>query len=332
MEKRNISIQLLRVSACLLVFLVHFGQRVGLSGFLRGFSDFGAHGVRLFFLISGFLAGKTFYENPNTDILNYYKKRMIATLPLYYLVILYYFISENILNHFVSVIPADELGIGWFRYIFLLNGFLKSDTYFWSNLGITWTIPIFMFFYLVAPWILRKVRTVFASVVVWVIVFLATQILGVFYSCTLLDQLHFLFLGAMVYVCVKKECASRCLVVFLVAAICMTIIGKMPYAYALIFASILIAMTNFDTICLPKWMYNIVNVLDKYSYTIYLIHGVVFCSILDRLNALDASKIIIAIIAIVGTLAATVFVGKFMEKPIQSFLKKRFLNSQSKPE
>jgi len=48
-------------------------------------------------LISGFLAIKTFTEK-NVDVKNYYLKRIIAIIPLYYLVVAYYFITENIIN------------------------------------------------------------------------------------------------------------------------------------------------------------------------------------------------------------------------------------------
>ncbi len=324
-NKRNVSIQILRVAACVMVFVVHFGQRVGLSGIVRTFTDFGAYGVHLFLLISGFLAGKTFLCNPNADILNYYKKRIVAILPLYYIVILYYFISENILNHFVTVIPPDELGIGWFRYIFLLNGFLNSDTYFWSNLGITWTIPIFMFFYLIAPWIIRKIRTIFSSVLVWGAVFVITQVLGTFYKCVIFDKLHLMFLGVVIYACVYSKRCKFATITFLLAAICMTIIGKTSYVYVSIFACVLLVMTATDSVSLPNRIQYTINVLDKYSYTLYLMHGVVFCSLLDRLNIIGVPSIIIAIVAIIGTFVATFVVGKFIEKPIQSFLKKQFV-------
>lgn len=72
-EQRNVSIQILRICACLIVFLVHFGQRVDFSGTLRSFTNFGRFGVHLFFLISGFLAGKTFWGNPNVNTIQYYK-------------------------------------------------------------------------------------------------------------------------------------------------------------------------------------------------------------------------------------------------------------------
>jgi len=325
-EKRNTAIQFLRVCACLMVFLVHFGQRTGLTGTIRAFSDFGRFGVQLFFLISGFLAGKTFFDNSTVNIKMYYKKRMVAILPLYYLVIAYYFISENILNRFVSVIPPDELGIGWFRYVFLLNGFLNSDTYFWSNLGITWTIPIFMVFYLIAPWILRKVKTLRSSVIIWFVVLITTSIFKKFYTCTIFENLHLLFLGVIIYSCLQQKCHMQAIALFSFAAICFTILGKLTYAYISLFSCVMLALVAAKDFHFPNWLQSTIDVLDKYSYTLYLMHGVVFCSLLDRLNALHVSKMIIAALAILGTFFATWFVGKFIEKPIQRYLKNRFVN------
>ncbi len=308
-----------------MVFVVHFGQRVGLSGAVRTFTDFGAYGVQLFLLISGFLACKTFFANSNKNIREYYKKRMIAILPLYYLVIIYYFVSENILNSIIDVIPADELGLRWLRYIFLLNGFLNSDTYFWSNLGITWTIPIFMFFYLIAPWLLRKANSVMYTVFVWFIIFTTTQVLDEIYTCKIFSYLHILFLGAVIYACVHKKRDKFALVFLLLSSICMIILHQSEYAYVFIFACLILVLVSIDKINLPDWLQTIVNILDKYSYTLYLMHGVVFCSLIDRLNILGVSKILIAVLAIIGTVVATWFVGKYIEKPIQKLLEKHFL-------
>ena len=324
-EKRNVSIQLLRVCACAMVFLVHFGQRVGLSGTIRDFTDFGGFGVQLFLLISGFLAYKTFFENPNTSIWEYYKKRMIAILPLYYLVLIYYFISENILNRIINVIPTDELGLGWFRYIFLLNGFFNSDTYFWSNLGITWTIPIFMFFYLIAPFVFRKVKSVTSAISVWLLVFVITQFLGELYTCTIFNNLHIMFLGAVIYACAHKKQEKLATIFLLLTSIGMIILSKSEYAFVFIFSCLILILVSIDNLCLPNWLKNTIDVLDKYSYTLYLMHGVVFCSIIDRLNQFGVSKIWIAVLAIFGTIIATWLVGKFIEKPIQKLIKKHFV-------
>lgn len=323
-KSRNVSIQILRVCACLMVFLTHFGQRVDFGGIPRSFADFGQYGVYLFFLISGFLAGKTFWENPSINTRRYYAKRIIATLPLYFLVILYYFITENILNIFFNVIPSDELGIGWFRYIFLLNGFLNSDTYFWSNLGITWTIPIFIFFYFLAPFTLRKINSVRSSVFVWFLVYVITGIGKHFYFCTIFGNLHILYLGVVLHACVKKGCPLISAVVFSCMTLCMIILNLKDNTYISIFSTIILVFVSINDLRLPGWLQKTIDVTDKYSYTIYLTHGVVFCSLLDRLNNYGVSKTIIAILAIAGTVLSTWIVGRYIEQPVQRWLCNKF--------
>lgn len=276
----------------------------------------------LVFLISGFLCGKTFFDNPRIDIIEYYKKRIIAILPLYYLVIVYYFISENIINQYIPVIPPDELGIGWWRYLFLLNGFLTSDTYFWSNLGITWTIPIFAFFYLIAPWILRRMKNFFSAVIVWGLCFVGTKILGSFYPCYIFENIHFLFMGTVIYVSIIKKVEKQTILCFSILSICAVIINREAYVYVLMFASIMLVLISMEKLILPDILRKIIDILEKYSYTMYLMHGVIFCSIIDRINNLNISKIWIVVIAITGTICSTWVIGKFIEKPIQKFLRK----------
>lgn len=324
---RDPAIQLLRVSACLLVFLVHFGQRMELDGMVRKFTDFGARGVQLFFLISGYLAAATFVGKPEVNIRHYYRKRAIAILPLYYLVICYYFITENFLNHFFDVIPQDELGIGWLRYLFLLNGFLNSETYFWSNLGITWTIPIFACFYLIAPWILRRVKGVRSAFLVWGAVFLTCKGIQAVYPCTIANNLHLRFGGGVIYCCVSAGISAEAIAVLGSAALVFTALGKGMAVYICLFSCVLLALRLIPNIILPEKIQKMVDVLDRYSYTLYLMHGVVFCSLIDRLVYMEIPKIYIAVLAVMGTGIATWIVGKYMEKPIQAILRKRFLHS-----
>ena len=118
---RVIGISICRVAACLLVFVVHAGQYMNLGGIARRITDFGQFGVHLFFIISGYLAIMSLASGRVTSILNYYKKRCLRLLPLYYLIILIFLIVDEFL---LKSVPPDELGLGWFRYIFLLNGFV----------------------------------------------------------------------------------------------------------------------------------------------------------------------------------------------------------------
>ena len=324
-DRRNPAIQILRVFGCVIVFMIHFGQVTYLSGVLRKFTDFGSSGVQLFFLISGFLAANTFWENSAVDIKTYYIKRAIAILPLYYLVILYFIITETILNYFVGHIPPDELHLGWFRYIFVLNGLLNIGAPYWLNLGGTWTVSVFASFYLVAPWILRKTKTVLSAIFVWVTIFVLTGYLRSIYSCYIVESIHWLFLGNVLYVCVQKNVHQQAILVFLGAIICSIILNRTTYAYVSVFAIAILLLTTMDNLTLPNKMQKTIHVLDKYSYTLYLMHGVVFTSLINRLNSLDLPTVFVGITAIIGSAFATWFVGTFMEKPIQRFLRQKFL-------
>ena len=55
MNQKIYSLKLFRVMSCIGVVLVHYGQRASLNGIFRTITDFGAYGVYMFFIISGFL-------------------------------------------------------------------------------------------------------------------------------------------------------------------------------------------------------------------------------------------------------------------------------------
>ena len=73
-----------------MVFIVHFGQRIELTGTIRNLTDFGAFGVQLFFIISGYLACSSLC-NRTVNIKKYYLKRLIRIAPLYYFVVFWFF-------------------------------------------------------------------------------------------------------------------------------------------------------------------------------------------------------------------------------------------------
>lgn len=150
--KRYDNIQILRVLACLGVFVSHLAPKMGAVGSVAKAANFGASGVYLFFLVSAFLAcatGKSSVSGGSwRELLRYYAKRALRILPLYYAVILYNFLLHSFILKDVSVDPA---GLGWLRYIFLTNAFIPAPDNFWANLTATWTISLFWVFYLCAP-------------------------------------------------------------------------------------------------------------------------------------------------------------------------------------
>lgn len=155
--KKYDNIQILRVLSCVGVFITHLAPRMGAAGFLASAANFGASGVYLFFLISGFLACRSRELMPGNGwrgVLAYYCRRFFRILPLYYAVILY-----NMALHCLILkdVPADPAGLYWLRYFLLTNAVIPGPDNFWSNLSATWTISLFCFFYLCAPLFVRLI-------------------------------------------------------------------------------------------------------------------------------------------------------------------------------
>jgi peptidoglycan/LPS O-acetylase OafA/YrhL len=121
----------LRGIAIILVLIVHTFN----YGYLQPWFYFGASGVELFFVLSGFLITGILLDTKNDRryFRTFFARRALRILPLYYLVLALFFV----LSFFSST-------ISWFReyqlyfwtythnFLFLKTGFLKPLGHFWS--------------------------------------------------------------------------------------------------------------------------------------------------------------------------------------------------------
>lgn len=328
-------IQVLRIIACFTVFLCHFCQRLyiwNISDDLYSVSQLGRFGVELFFVISGYLA--CFSLAKCKSVLNFYKKRAIRILVLYFVCILYFFVTETFIFHDV---PKDNMGLGWLRYIFCLNGIVPSEGYFWSNLGITWTIPVFLMFYILAPLIITITKTTLSSAIVLIVsmglAFGISKCNGWFSALTYLpcfsmgilaynakkENLKFITaLGLLLFIFVAKFSEYTGFMYVIVQVFQLSIVSA-------VFA-IIVLFTEEVRIKNEKAI-KVLDVLDEHSYTLYLVHGITFCGILDKFGVEAFGSLVVAIIAriliaIVLTVILTIVVHRFVEKPIQNKLTK----------
>ena len=332
-------IQLLRVAACLCVFFCHFGQRMSLNRLstdLYAFSQLGRYGVELFFVISGYLACISLSSKQSVGV--FYKKRAIRILPLYYFCIGYFFLTETFLFH---SIPEDPLHLGWLRYIFCLNGIVPSEGYFWSNIGITWTIPIFLIFYIAAPFLCKIAKTSARAALLLLAslglaLFVKTSFHGWFSA--LLYMPCFL-IGILVYHAKRENHAfliCMALLLFVFAAkfgdwgdLVSSIASKISVVCAsAVFGAMLLLSDRF--IVTRKRVMKILDFLDEHSYTVYLVHGITFCGILDKVGAqVFGNTLVTAIfrltVSIFVTGILTLLIHKYIEKPIQKRLSKALL-------
>lgn len=323
---RNESLKMWRAVLCVAVLLVHLGQRISEEDKLLTFTDFGKDGVYaivyMLFIISGYLACCS-KELQQGNTLIYWYKRAVRILPLYYFVIVFYYITET---HIFKTVLPDVDGLGWKRYFFLIFGFIRSDKRFWKNIGFTWTIPVFLFFYLIAPLVVKFIKNYWQS---WSAIVLFTVIscminkfgAGNFQACA---YLHYFMGGVMFYYCEKEE--KEEVTIFILSALLIGFMAlftpervKIDY-YGSIFALITILLListrkmNIRNRCLQK----IVNELDKYSFTIYLAQGMVIEEILRKCRPFP-SWIDFAI-GFIGTGIVAFVIYNFFEKPIHNAL------------
>lgn len=116
---RSKTVSIFRCLACVGAFIVHFGIIMNFKGSLRVLTDFGAEGVSIFFMLSGFLATSKKVSGIKGG-LKYYLNRAIRILPCYYLVVFYYFfvLRDRIL--------FEQDVYGWKRYFLLANCIVPS--------------------------------------------------------------------------------------------------------------------------------------------------------------------------------------------------------------
>ncbi len=325
MHKKQ-GIQLLRIISCSGVFMVHFGQRFNFHGILRSITDCGKYGVQMFFMLSGFLACLSWGEDSNYSnkkALKYFINRCIRILPLYYICVLYYFFTETFIW---KDIPIDPKGLYWLRYIFLLNGVVGEKSYFWSNLGITWTIPIFMFFYLVFPIINKTFNSLSRAVILLILTifvsFFTNRYAGGYMP--MLASLPYFVAGIILYRA-NLENRNKFLLLFISIMLMGNEIMDFGQVRRFCLYFMIVFIASWDLELKNDYLTKVVNKLDEYSYTLYLAHGIIFCGVLDKLY-LENHLLIKLSIAIVGTVILTVFIHKYLEVPIQHWLKERANN------
>jgi len=315
---RIVGLQILRVIACVGVFLCHLGVQMEVEGTVEKFMDFGAMGVYLFFILSGFLGVQSRdLENGNgiRGSLRYWIKRAFKILPLYYAVIIYnYILYEWILKS----TPVDSSGIGWPRYFFFLSASIPADKNFWVNLSYTWTISIFVLFYLLVPLMKRYVRNFNSALILWGTLYLLSVICinRVAYGMPFFF-LHYFAMGIVLYYAVEenkvRELIIGCVTFVLGSLVMNSTLTNTACSMLFLILIIMVKEIKVENEKIQKW----IGIFDAYSYTVYLSHAVVMNGIEMLKNRYSLSQMTVLIIAIGCTVVGSVFVHHVIERPIE---------------
>ena len=330
-KNRFVDISLLRIASMLAVFAVHFGQRMHLQGFIRVLTNCGQYGVQLFFVISGFLMIHSLDKcTSGKDIIQFYIKKCIRLLVLYYLIVLWYFVSETFIFH--DIVP-DEYHLGWARYLFLLNGIVPGGPYLWANVGITWTIPLFFMAYLITPVFYKSCKlnnTLKLSALFLGLIVLHLLQIKFFGGWLSFFKYYYTFVGGMLVYKAFEEGKQTIVAILSFASMIPFLVISLEVSVSL-FAVIILIVTQlvFERVKIKnEKLLKIINTIDSYSYTLYLGHGIIFCSILDKFNF--DSRVLICSIAVLGSIVLTYLLYHFYEKPVTNLLQKKLLTLKTK--
>lgn len=159
----------LKGSAMCGVLLIHSGAN-SLSGVIGKIGTMGQHGVQLFFVISAYLTfaslartyANTNKENNFNTIKKWWKNKILKLIPVYYIALLLYLIF---MGEGESYWLGSEGGITVFNviaHLLLLHGL--NPYYINSILGIEWYIGDLFLFYIVAPYLYKKIDNLEKSI------------------------------------------------------------------------------------------------------------------------------------------------------------------------
>lgn len=167
-------ISIWRVVACIGVFVTHLGQRMQLEGSIKVATDFGSNGVLIFFILTGFLAVDSGVIRDNKIL--YWKKRAVKILPLYMVILLFYFIAQLVLTK--NLENAIQ--------------YIMTD-----NVGGAWTLQTFILFYLIMPFIVNIVNSYRRAWGFWIATFILRAVLILFDWGSVLSPFRHVFFCAM---------------------------------------------------------------------------------------------------------------------------------------
>jgi peptidoglycan/LPS O-acetylase OafA/YrhL len=125
---------------------------------LQSLFGYGWMGVDLFFVLSGFLITRILIETKQSRFYfrNFYARRCLRILPLYYLVLVFMLVVVPFLSRSAGPAVMARSSPWWAYPIFLQNFLVPHSTGAAGPLGVSWSVAIEEQFYLVWAAVVRR--------------------------------------------------------------------------------------------------------------------------------------------------------------------------------
>ena len=283
----------LRAIAATMVVMIHTGMLADYGTVGQSITNAGKYGVQIFFVISGFTIAKTFSEAKNYT--TYLTRRIMRIVPLYWLIITLAMVLW-VSGMFSMPYWMQELGSQPDLYNYLMHLTMISYLDYRvanSILGVEWSIPIEVFWYICLPPLIyfgktipRAISMILALLVLTALLSLvAKKILGTSQPIkwSPIAHGHLFFMGVISYYLRDRfQSVTSCRpVIWIVGAVAL-------FALAMVLdfggrSAVLALSTAILIVCVTParatWVTRPLTArpmlfLGSISYSIYLIHGI----------------------------------------------------------
>ena len=286
---------------------------------------FGAFGVDIFFIISGFVM---MHSTERTSS-NFFKKRLIRILPNYYIFTLGVFILALKFPHLLNNTTADLNHL--LKSLFFIP-FNKNETGHFPILFLGWTLNLEMLFYSIfaLSLMINKKYRGFISSYILLTIFLISAYINSFPLKAYNDFIIFEFiLGMIIYLIIfKKNYIESFLMLLAIIIGCLfheINLNNRLLIYGLPSMIIMFLMIlKFQNLKLSKF----ILMLGAGSYSLYLTHPYII-QFFDRFtnwfsgDFLQKSLSIFLCVILTNTFAILTY--KYYELPIRKYLRKKFI-------
>ena len=248
--------------------------------------NIGEIGVSLFFIVSG---ASLFYNYQNNfNAINYFKKRFFSIYPMFWLA----YISTTLLYFYLY--KATDTSINKIRYILTIigfDGYLSYRTQTFYLLG-EWFLGCIILFYIIFP-ILRSIMIKFPKLLIIISLILYFSMLFIYnnYSLKMPVGWNILirlpeFLFGMYYIKYIKKTNTP---IFILSILTYIALQYLPLRINHVVEGTFTGIILFLILVwvgevMPKHINNIIDIVCKYSYAIFLTHHIIIIQLQNRYN------------------------------------------------
>lgn len=254
----------------------------------------GSNGLGVFYILSGFLAFFSL-DKYKGNIKSWIAGRLWRILPMYYFAVIVYMIFYEFI---VKSVPEDPNKIKWLAYFLGINTILKKNPGIWYNVGALSSMSVFMWFYILAPFIRKVVTTWKRALAFFAVCYIALRLLQYTEWLTMFRAYYYFALGILIFYAIKEK-REKITGSLFAAGIMFLLLAdaRGGLVYALAVGILMLLAYNMSV----PGEGRVISFLSNRTFAIYIGHAMaieIVSKLMDEINA--GSTILMIVIAIVA--------------------------------